>query len=141
MNKTIIKLIFASGAFIGFTGFAHAADSIGSFFTITPGDDVEGMARIQPARDGGHILTLSPSFKAARAPALYVVLHKDTIPRQYNRNNAVMVSKLKSFTGMQQYYIPPNVDPADFEAVIIWCKEFNVTFGAAKMMPISRGFF
>ncbi len=58
----------------------------------------------------------------------------------YTNENAVILGMIQSFSGMQQYYIPAQINPDDYEAVIIWCKEFNVTFGAAKMMSILEGF-
>ncbi len=136
MKKSAILVLFFS--LLSLTSWG--ADSVGTFFTITPGDDTSGMARIQPAGDGGHVLTLSNSFLTQEAPAVYVVLHKETIPMSYTNENAVILGMIQSFSGMQQYYIPAQINPDDYEAVIIWCKEFNVTFGAAKMMSILEGF-
>ena len=43
------------------------------------------------------------------------------------------LAPLKGFSGAQRYEIPDNVNLDDYEAVAIWCRKFNVTFGYAKL--------
>ncbi|MEO0489103.1 MAG: DM13 domain-containing protein, partial [Cyanobacteria bacterium J06659_2] len=40
---------------------------------------------------------------------------------------------LESFDGAQRYAIPETVDVDAFNSVVIWCEEFNVTFGYAAI--------
>lgn len=40
---------------------------------------------------------------------------------------------LKALTGEQRYEIPASVDPADFDAFVVWCAEFSVPLGSADL--------
>jgi Electron transfer DM13 len=42
---------------------------------------------------------------------------------------------LKGNKGSQNYLIPPATDLAQYRSVSIWCDRFNVSFGAAALVP------
>lgn len=46
----------------------------------------------------------------------------------------VNLGDLKGNIGSQNYEIPPDVDLARYQTVVIWCVRFGVAFGAAELM-------
>lgn len=40
---------------------------------------------------------------------------------------------LRSNTGAQVYKVPAGIDPADFDEVYIWCRQYSVPLGVAKL--------
>jgi hypothetical protein len=46
---------------------------------------------------------------------------------------ASKVSDLNALTGEQRYEIPASVDPADFDAFVVWCAQFSVPLGSADL--------
>lgn len=75
----------------------------------------------------GHSLTLSN-------------IDVDKVPdgRVYLANNAkyesgVELGTLKQFSGTVKYSIPENVNPDDYNSVLIWCKKFSVEIGHADL--------
>jgi len=76
----------------------------------------------------------SKGFTTARGPKVRVVLHrKGTVPVKLRKQNYVTLANLQRFDGAQRYEIPANFDLDDFKSVAIWCEEFNVTFGFARL--------
>ena len=76
----------------------------------------------------------SKGFTTARGPKVRVVLHRNsTVPVNLNERNYVTLANLQRFDGAQRYEIPDNFDLDDFKSVAIWCEEFNVTFGFARL--------
>ena len=47
----------------------------------------------------------------------------------------VDLGDLKGNVGEQNYEIPPEVDLAQFDTVVIWCVRFGVAFAAADLAP------
>jgi hypothetical protein len=93
----------------------------------------EGMATI--VQMGRHkYLKLDSTFKSEDGPDLFVILHRQDSPTRYQRKDYVNLGRLKNIGGEQMYRIPSGVKVADFKSVVIWCRQFNATFGFA---PIS----
>ena len=44
-----------------------------------------------------------------------------------------MFSKLKKLTGKQEYMLPADLDPTEFDTFYIWCDKFSVSLGHAKL--------
>jgi len=44
------------------------------------------------------------------------------------------VGGLKGNMGDQNYEIPVDVDPGQYQSVVIWCDRFDVAFGAADLL-------
>ncbi|NJL75945.1 MAG: hypothetical protein HC892_13915 [Saprospiraceae bacterium] len=68
-------------------------------------------------------------FSASSGPGLHVYLsNSDT-----NASAGVDLGALKTRSGTQSYEVPSNINADDFRFVLIYCKPFSVTFGAAEM--------
>ncbi|MEO0934550.1 MAG: DM13 domain-containing protein [Cyanobacteria bacterium J06641_2] len=105
----------------------------GSFVTTEQDHPTNGTAKIVE-KNGKRYLEFSKGFTTARGPKVRVVLHRNsTVPVNLNKRNYVTLAALKSFDGAQRYEIPANFDLDDFKSVAIWCEEFNVTFGFARL--------
>ncbi|MEM1281872.1 MAG: DM13 domain-containing protein [Cyanobacteria bacterium P01_H01_bin.152] len=48
-------------------------------------------------------------------------------------NSYEVIGNLQSFEGGQRYLIPAELDVEEYGSVVIWCREFNVTFGYAAL--------
>lgn len=83
-------------------------------------------------------LTLDNTFKTDPGPDLYVILHRSAKPKTYNSKNYVILGHLQKVSGKQQYAIPSTINLSEYQSVVIWCRQFNATFGYAPltlMMP------
>ena len=106
----------------------------GSFVTTEQDHPTNGTAKIVE-KNGKRYLEFSKGFTTARGPKVRVVLHrKGTVPVNLKEENYVTLANLKRFDGAQRYEIPANFDLNDFKSVAIWCEEFNVTFGYARLL-------
>ncbi|MEM8799587.1 MAG: DM13 domain-containing protein [Pseudomonadota bacterium] len=47
--------------------------------------------------------------------------------------NASQVSALQSKTGAQTYALPIGFEPTDYDEVYVWCEQFSVPLGVAKL--------
>ena len=130
--KTLLVIV---AIFMGMQANAMESKVIkkGSFFTITPADPVSGDAEIIVDEKNEKYVVLKDNFVSSQGPFLYVVLHKDVVPKSYTKNNSVILSELVSFRGVQAYKIPKNVNLDAVNAVIIYCLEYDVTFGSAPL--------
>ncbi len=105
----------------------------GSFVTTEQDHPTNGIARIVKV-NGENYLVFSKNFTTARGPKVRVVLHrKSTVPVNLKKENYVTLANLQRFDGAQSYKLPANFDVNEFKSVAIWCEEFNVTFGFARL--------
>jgi Electron transfer DM13 len=89
---------------------------------------------VQIVMQNGHkYLRLNKNFRSDSGPDLFVILHRQDSPKDYDRNNYVSLGRLKNVAGKQLYRIPDSVDVNEFKSVVIWCKQFNATFGFAVL--------
>lgn len=129
------SLIFIASILLSLSAFsADTVLSMGDFYTVAPNHDTRGTVEIVENDQGERMLILEEDFSTLAGPALYIVLHKELRPRTYTSENSVMLAPLSSPTGMQVYRIPANVDLSQYLSVQIWCKDFDVTFGAAELL-------
>lgn len=93
-------------------------------------------------QDGKPMLELDEGFETSTSgPDLFVVLHRapdvigSTVPPAYplKEGDYVIVAPLEAYSGAQRYEIPADVNLNEFESVVIWCRRFNATFGAARL--------
>lgn len=91
-----------------------------------------GMAQIVEA-DGQRFLELGDGFSTDQGPDLFVLLHRSAVPDSYSASDYVNLGRLQQVQGTQRYLIPDNVSAADFASAVIWCRQFNVTFGYASL--------
>jgi Electron transfer DM13 len=106
------SLTIPMGNFIGIRDGIH--DTVGEVFVIE-------------AEDGSKFLRFE-NFKSSNGPDLYVYLATDETASDY-----VSLGKLKGNIGNQNYLIPPGADLSNQDTVLIWCKQFSVLFGSAKL--------
>ena len=96
--------------------------------------DTSGKASI--IKEGNqYFLELDESFKTNRGPDLFVLLHRSANPQSYGSQDYVNLGKLKKLSGNQRYVISAK-DAAkleNYKSAVIWCKQFNVTFGYAPL--------
>ncbi|MEO0827380.1 MAG: DM13 domain-containing protein [Cyanobacteria bacterium J06635_15] len=105
----------------------------GEFVTVEQAKDTTGTVQIIE-ENGQKYLELSEDFSTATGPAVYVLLHQDeTVGVNLSEDDYVAIAPLESFDGAQRYAIPETVDVDAFNSVVIWCEEFNVTFGYAAI--------
>jgi Electron transfer DM13 len=84
-------------------------------------------------QNGRKYLRINKDFKSDSGPDLFVILHQQNPPKDYNNNNYVNLGRLKKLVGKQLYRIPDSVDINEFKSAVIWCKQFNATFGFAAL--------
>ncbi len=102
----------------------------------------QGKARII-AQNGKLFLELDQGFKtSSQGPDLVVILHRSsnvlgtTKPPAYplKAGDYLFLAPLRKFSGAQRYAIPTTVKLAEYKSAVIWCRKFNATFGAAKLV-------
>lgn len=76
----------------------------------------------------GHILVLEEDFSLDGAPAPTI-----GFGNAGEFDKATEFSKLNSNTGKQTYQLPASVDPSKYDEVYIWCTDFSVPLGVAKL--------
>jgi hypothetical protein len=82
------------------------------------------------------VLRFNDDFKSGPGPNYWVYLN--TVPvgdtRAFTADaGRVRIAQLKSFTGSQNYTLPPGIDLAKFHTVTIWCESFSVYIGSAVL--------
>lgn len=83
----------------------------------------------------------SDQFATDAGPDLFVILHKSpnvietTAPPAHSirEEDYVLLAPLQSINGSQRYAIPTDLDLSQYASVVIWCRQFNATFGAASL--------
>ncbi|MEM9717718.1 MAG: DM13 domain-containing protein [Bacteroidota bacterium] len=111
------------------TPFMVGSDSLsrsGTFRGLN-GYNVEGTAIIEGAT-GQAMLVFDSDFRAQNGPGLYVYIS----PNATNVTGGVSLGELKAQSGTQTYEIPANVNPDDFDHVLVYCQPFRVPFGTAE---------
>lgn len=105
----------------------------GSFTTVEQDHPTSGTAQI--VEEGGQrYLEFSGDFTTAQGPDVEVILYQGgSVPLNLEEGTYVTIASLQSFDGAQRYSIPSDIDLAEFGAVGIWCRQFNVTFGYAPI--------
>ena len=83
--------------------------------------------------DGQSYLEFDSAFSSDSGPDLFVLLHTEAVPESYSADNYVNLGRLQSVAGAQRYAIPEDVDVSAFKSAVIWCRQFNVTFGYATL--------
>ncbi|MEL6384399.1 MAG: DM13 domain-containing protein [Cyanobacteria bacterium J06626_18] len=83
--------------------------------------------------NGKRYLEFDAAFRSDSGPDLLVLLHKEAVPQSYSPDQYVSLGFLQSVEGSQRYEIPEGVSVEDFQSAVIWCREFNVTFGFAAL--------
>jgi Electron transfer DM13 len=106
-----------------------ASPAIKSGQFVTAEHTTEGAARIV-TENGKRYLVLDSAFMTDAGPDLFVLLHQEQMPQTYAQNY-ISLGELQNVKGEQRYEIADDVDLANFQSVVIWCRQFNATFGYA----------
>lgn len=133
----ILGLGVASQAYAPTVGGAQAARLANGQFGgwIDAIHRAEGNASVYRLSDGNRVLRLE-NFKSTNGPNLYVYLSGHPSPRdsaQLHENGDFEVGRLKGNIGNQNYSLPSGVDLSRFKSVVIYCRQFHVVFGSAKL--------
>ncbi|MEM1277979.1 MAG: DM13 domain-containing protein [Pseudomonadota bacterium] len=81
-------------------------------------------------RAGEWVVVLEDDFFFDGAPDPHVALGSDGYRKEAS------LALLRSNNGQKVYEIPANLDVADFNEIWIWCDEFSVPLGVAKLTLI-----
>jgi len=106
----------------------------GEFLHAQPADPIHygrGRVTVTP-----RTVFLEDDFEVGPGPAFHVYL----VPKKEVRRSAdvmgsmfVDLGPLRAFKGSQRYAIPNGVDVAQFDSVVIWCREFSVLISPADL--------
>ncbi len=98
----------------------------------------EGIAKVLNDGSAQRFLRFE-DFRTDNGPDLNVYLTKadaDADAGDFGRGgDFVDLGNLKGNVGPQNYEIPPEVDLAEFDTVVVWCVRFSVAFTAADLAP------
>ena len=73
------------------------------------------------------------NFKTINGPDLYIYLAKDLDAKKY-----VDLGILRATEGNVNYEIPESVNLAEYQYVMVWCKQFGVLFNYADISKFVR---
>ncbi|EKU98659.1 Electron transfer DM13 [Leptolyngbya sp. PCC 7375] len=107
-----------------------AATGTGSFVAVSS-DTVGGVTIVE--ENGKRYLEFDETFSTDDGPDLFVLLHKEATPQSYSSDKFVNLGDLQSINGSQRYEIPEDISIDEFKSAVIWCRQFNVTFGFAAI--------
>ena len=112
----------------------NIAATPGQFVTVEQDHPTTGTANVI-TENGQTYLVFDEAFGTASGPDVQVVLYADgeTVPVNIEGTEYIVVDALQSFDGEQRYLIDAAIDIDAYEAVAIWCREFDVTFGYAPL--------
>jgi hypothetical protein len=82
------------------------------------------------------LVHLGGDFEVGPGPKfhVYLVPEKNVIPStNVARTMYVDLGRLRAFKGSQIYPVPPGVDLAKFDSVVIWCEQFGVLISPAAL--------
>jgi len=118
---------FAFAASLALTGSQAFAGSGSGAFKGASGHVASGAVELVQTAEGWEV-RLGDDFSFDGAPDARV---------GFGNNGAFAAGtdfeQLRSNTGGQVYKVPASVDPAAFEEVYIWCRQYSVPLGVAKV--------
>ena len=92
-----------------------------------------GTATIYRAPSGESVLRLE-DFRVTNGPELHVLLVPHADPQGRDDVSGYHdLGELKGNEGNQNYPLPPDVDAADYDSVVIYCLPFRVVFSVAPL--------
>ncbi|MGC1309023.1 MAG: DM13 domain-containing protein [Phormidesmis sp.] len=97
---------------------------------IGVGHSTSGAARIVEV-GGQRYLEFDSAFRSEGGPDLFVLLHREAVPKSYSPQDYVNLGRLQALEGTQRYAIPAGIDTSVLMSAVIWCQQFDVTFGYA----------
>jgi hypothetical protein len=104
------------------------AVAVGSFVSLD--HPTEGLAGVYALADGSRIVRLE-AFRTDNGPDLFVYLSAAGVGG--DPGGGINLGSLKGNVGAQNYEVPAGVDLTEYDTVVIWCRQFNSSFGAAAL--------
>jgi hypothetical protein len=86
--------------------------------------------------DSGWVLRLEPNFNAGPGPDYWLYFNAQPVGDKKGFEadaGKLRLSKLRSFSGAQNYALPADFDPAKFHTVTIWCEAFGAYIGSGVL--------
>ena len=96
---------------------------------------VKGAWSIEQRADGNY-LVLDDAFKTKKAPDLKLFVSKKGFSSINGKNatdGAVLVSKLKSTKGGQEYKIPANINLSDYSSLVLHCEQYSKLWASTPL--------
>lgn len=114
-------------------GSLPKALALGSFHGVM--HPTQGAATVYSLGDGNRILRFT-SFSTSNGPNVHVYMlaasdAKDNASARHA--SFIDLGPIKGNIGDQNYTLGPDVDLSKYRTVLLWCKRFNVNFGAAPL--------
>lgn len=81
--------------------------------------------------EGERYLEFDAAFRTDAGPDLVVLLHKEAVPTSYSSENYINLGQVQRVAGKQRYAIPAEANLESIQSAVIWCRQFDVTFGYA----------
>ena len=122
--------LLAGPTLVGLPRTARAQETVASgTFEDVGGHGASGGVRV--VREGsGFRVEMADDFRLDRAPDPYVAFGS---AEAYAPGTDFAV--LESRRGAQGYAVPEGLDPTEHGAVWLWCREFAVPLGVARLAP------
>jgi hypothetical protein len=112
----------------------QAVVATGTFIHANPADPIHfGQGRVSVYKDS---VFLHEDFKVGPGPKyhVYLVPEANVAPKtEVEKTMFVDLGRLRAFQGSQNYPLPPGIDPARFQSVVIWCEHFKVLISPATL--------
>jgi hypothetical protein len=109
----------------------------GSF--VSHEHSTHGTASIVRQPDGHRVLALA-NLRTSEGPVVKVWLTDRKVTKKgwhsFDDGRYVDLGDLKGNLGNQLYRIPDDADLSGLRSVTIWCDRFDVSFGAAELVPV-----
>ncbi len=104
----------------------------GSFRSID--HETTGKATLSKADDGHHYVRFE-DFSTENGPDLVIYLSTaaSTASGTQFAQDFIDLGALKGNIGNQNYQVPDGTDVEKYKSVVVWCRRFNVAFGAAPL--------
>ncbi len=110
---------------------AATSEVLGTGMFASYAHETKGIAQILMVGNK-KVLRLS-SFATSNGPDVRVLLVKGKDSQSFDAPTAIDLGTIKGNIGDQNYDLPAYVNLDEYQAVSIWCKRFNVTFGGATL--------
>ena len=91
-----------------------AASSLASGSFVNSEHPTQGMVAIIN-KGGKKYLKFDRSFKSDSGPDLFVLLHRQDAPKQYQKSDYLSLGRLQKVAGTQMYKVPAGVDVKQFK--------------------------
>ena len=102
--------------------------------------ETTGTTSIYRLPDGSHQLTLE-NLATSNGPDVHVWLSAGPVIEGRDGwftagdHDHLDIAPIKGNRGNQVYDLPAGTDPSQWSAVVLWCEDFSVSFGAAELSP------